>query len=84
MFKGHQFVRLVNNNWVLDLTEFEGYKVKLNDKLEVESYKEAFKASVMDNEVEFEKYIKVPLKVLKEAASQILDYIKDFEDNDIE
>lgn len=81
MFQGHQFIRLVSDNWVLDLTEFIGYKVKLNDNQEVQSYKEAFKATAVgDDGVEFDKYIKIPLKILKEATNQILDYLKDFEE----
>lgn len=80
MFQGHQFIRLVSDNWVLDLTEFIGYKVKLNDNQEVQSYKEAFKATAVGDGVEFDKYIKVPLKILKEATNQILDYLKDFEE----
>lgn len=79
MFQGHNFVKLVNDNWVLDLTEFTGYKVKLNEEHKVESYKEAFSATYTENGVEFDKYINIPLKILKEAAKLIATYIEDIE-----
>lgn len=79
MFQGHNFVKLVTDNWVFDLTEFTGYKVKLNSNREVESYKEAFSATYTENGVEFDKYMHIPLKVLKEAANVILNYLEDIE-----
>ena len=79
MFEGHQFIKLLNDNWVLDITEFIGYKVKLGDNREVMSYKEAFPATVADNEVSFDKNIRVPIKVLKEAANIVLKYQQDYE-----
>jgi hypothetical protein len=82
MFKGHQFVKLVNENWVLDLTEFIGYKVKLNSNGEVQSYREAFKANYMGTSVEYDRYTKVPVKILKEATNEILNYVKDFEEEE--
>lgn len=74
MFKGHQFIKLINENWVLDITEFQGYKVKLDDNGEVIDYKKAFTAKVDNNDVKFDKYMRVPLKVLKEACNQIMVY----------
>lgn len=74
MFQGHQFVKLVNDNWVLDLTEYVGYKVKTNDNREVESYKQAFQANVVGEEIIFEKFTRVPLKILREASNFIRDY----------
>lgn len=71
MFKGHQFIKLTNENWVLDLTEYIGYKVKLNKNGSVNGYKEAFSATLIGNEVIFEKFTRVPLKVLREASNQI-------------
>lgn len=79
MFQGHQFVSLINKNWIFDLTEFIGYKVKLDENDNVISYKEAFQAIVIDSDIVFEKSMRVPLKVLKEAYSQISNYYKEFE-----
>lgn len=79
MFKGHQFIKLVNENWVLDLTEYVGYKVKLNDNKEVDSYKEAFQVITIGEEIMFDKKIRVPLKILKEASNQIRYYQDDTE-----
>lgn len=80
MFQGHQFIKLVNENWVLDLTEYIGYKVKLNENQEVESYKQAFQAIVISDEIIFEKFMRVPLKILKEASNFIREY-EEFEND---
>lgn len=82
MFKGHQLIKLINEDWVFDLTEFVGYKVKHNSNGEVESYKEAFQALTIGEELVFEKRTRVPLKVLKEAANQIQEYLKEYGDDD--
>lgn len=74
MFKGHQFIKLLNDNWVLDLTEYQGYKVKLDSDNNVVSYKEAFTVEVIGDEIIFNKTTRIPLKVLKEAANQIRIY----------
>lgn len=71
MFEEHQFIKLINNNWVFDLTEFIGYKVKLDKDDNVISYKEAFQVLTVGEELIFEKFIRVPLKILKEASNQI-------------
>ena len=77
MFKGHKFLKLVNENWVLDLTEFFCYKVSLNNKHEVISYMRAFKVHINEHdEVEFEKYINVPVKILKEAKKVVNDLVE--------
>jgi uncharacterized lipoprotein YajG len=74
MFKGHQFVKLLSDKWVLDLTEYQGYKVNTNSKGEVTSYTEAFEIRVEGSNIAFDKQTRVPLKVLKEAANQIIEY----------
>lgn len=79
MFKGHQFVKLINENWVLDLTEYIGYKVKLNENGEVDKYRQAFQATVIDDDITYEKFTRVPVKVLKEASIFIRAYERDFE-----
>lgn len=74
MFKGHKFVKLAGNNWILDLTEFIGYQVSTNkDSIE---YRKAFKANMKsDNMVSFEKYTGVPIKVLRETDQVISGYV---------
>lgn len=79
MFNGHQFIKLINDTWVLDVTEYVGYKVKINDNKEVVSYREAFTATVADNEVSFDKSIRVPVKVLREAANIIMKHQQEYE-----
>lgn len=74
MFKGHQFIKLLDDNWVFDLTEYEGYKVKFDKDHNITGYKEAFIAEVVEDEIMFNKLTRVPLKVLKEAANQIRIY----------
>jgi len=76
MFQGHKFIKLINEDWVLDLTEYVGYKVKTNDDLEVIDYKQAFDAVVVGGEIIIEKYMRVPVKVLREAANFIRKYEK--------
>lgn len=77
MFKGHQFIKLLNDNWILDLTEYQGYKVKLDNNNNVIGYKEAFTVEVIGDEIMFNKTTRVPLKVLKEASNQIRIYEKE-------
>ena len=77
MFQGHQFIKLLNENWVLDLTEYIGYKVKLDENMNVDSYKQAFQATAIEDEIMFEKFTRVPIKVLKEAANVIRCYQND-------
>lgn len=81
MFKGHQFIKLLNDNWVFDLTEYQGYKVKLDGNNNVIGYKEAFTAEVVEDEIIFNKTTRVPLKVLKEAYNQIRIYEAEIGDN---
>lgn len=81
MFKGHHFIKLVNENWVFDLTEFVGYKVKVDNDGNVSSYREAFQALTVGDEIIFNKFTRVPLKILKEASKQIRDYMDETEDN---
>jgi hypothetical protein len=81
MFKGHQFIKLLNDNWVFDLTEYQCYKVKLDGNNNVIGYKEAFTAEVVEDEIIFNKTTRVPLKVLKEASNQIRIYEAEIGDN---
>lgn len=74
MFKGHQIVKLLNDNWVFDFTTFTGYSIKLDKDGQIKSYKEAFSAEINNDEVIFEKHSRVPLKIMKEASNQIRMY----------
>lgn len=80
MFDGHQFIKLVNDNWVLDITEYIGYKVKVDKDGKVESYKEAFTIAVADNEVSVDKAMRVPIKVLREASNIVMKHQKEYEE----
>lgn len=81
LFKGHKFVKLVNDNWVLDLTDFMGYKVETdNNNGSVVGYTQAFKIMEHNGAIEIDKYIRIPIKILKEASNQVSAYLKDFED----
>ena len=78
MFLGHNFRKLINDNWVIDLTEFYGYKVsssEINNK-KVIRYTRVFKVSIVDGKVTFEKYARVPLKVLKEAKVVVTELLE--------
>jgi len=77
MFKGHQFVKIYNDNWVFDVTEYKGYKVKLGSNGEIQDYREAYRALINNNELTFEKYMVVPIKVLKETVNFIKAYNKE-------
>ena len=74
MFKGHQFIKICNDNWVFDLTEYIGYKVKLDEDGNVESYKQAYQVIQVENELTFEKFTRVPLKIFKETVNVINEY----------
>jgi len=76
MFKGHEFVKLLNDNWVLDITEFKGYHIKTKKNGEVSEYKLAFIVSIENGEAVFDKREKIPVKVLKEAKHFTEEYSK--------
>ena len=77
MFAGHEFIKIITDTWVFDLTEFIGYKVELNNDNTVKSYEKAFQVVEGDNGYEIDKFIKVPTKILKETLNQIKKYIED-------
>ncbi len=67
MFLGHNFKKLINDNWVIDLTEFYGYKVIKKKSSNDMAYTKAFKVNIVNGKVTFEKYVRIPAKVLQEA-----------------
>lgn len=77
MFQGHQFIRICNDSWVFDLTEYVGYKVKLDSDGNVINYKEAYEVIVINDEIIFNKIIRTPLKVLKETLNVIEKYAEE-------
>lgn len=81
MFEGHQFVKLISDDWVLDLTEFTGYHVYTDKTGKVKTYTKAFVARLNNSRVEFDKYCGIPLKILREASSVIIKYCELGEDN---
>lgn len=80
MFKGHDLIKLLNNNWLFDLTSFVGYYVtednygRLNGRLAFIARYDKDRDKII-----FDKLVKVPVKVLKEAEIQICSYISTFE-----
>lgn len=75
-FKGHTTIYLLNDNWFFDMTEFICYKVDRLDNGDIKSYKEAFRVRIENNIITFDKNIRIPLKILKEAKKQVTDYYK--------
>ena len=76
MFTGHNFVKVVNNEWVFDITEFVGYKVEFDSSGKVTGYKKAFKAECKGNsEISIERYEEIPVKVINQVKSLISVYV---------
>lgn len=74
MFQGHKFIKLINDHWVLDITEYIGYKVTTNSIGECINYKKAFKVTSNNKEITIDKFIKIPVKILKEAKRVVIGY----------
>lgn len=80
MFKGHKFVKLINSNWVFDINEFKAYKVETDSGGIVLNYTPAFKVIITkDGDVNFDRYITVPVKILKEASTVVKDMLNEVE-----
>jgi len=78
MYEGHHFIKLCDGEWVFDITEFLGYKVVLDkDKKTVKDYKLAFTVVNYNKQIQFEKHIRVPAKVLKSTVEVIEQYEKE-------
>ena len=78
MYEGHHFVKICNEQWVFDITEFIGYKVVLEkDKKTIKEFKPAFTVIKDHTQYIFEKHISVPVRVLKESLSVIEKYEKE-------
>lgn len=81
VFKGHQIVKLINDNWVFDFTDYVGYHVDVEDN-KIKNIKVAFTTTIVDDIITFDKKCRVPVKVLKEANRQIQLYQTDMEESD--
>lgn len=83
--KGHTLIKLINSNWVLDITECIGYyietdkKSRLKTRNEIQKITKAFEIKVTDSDMEIDKYINVPVKVLTEAREQVYRALKESE-----
>lgn len=77
MFKGHNFVKLICDNWVFDMTEFIGYKVIFDKKGNIQKYTKAFEVSRNeDNEIQVKRFENIPVKVIKEVNNLVKGYIE--------
>lgn len=70
-FKGHKFVKLVTEEWVLDTDTEKIYKVELDDKGMVKNYTLAYLVS------SGEKMIDMPARIIREAFEVMKDVARD-------
>lgn len=82
-FKGHKFVKLITNNWVLDTTEGIGYHVLLDRNGRVIRHDIAFRLHInrQTGAISFKKNGNVPVKILLEAMTVANNYISLCSDN---
>lgn len=79
-FEGHEIYK-INNNWVFDLTEHVGYKIKINRHGKIKEYSKAFKL-VDENKqgLEFKcvKYLDgIPLGIVNKSLEVIKAYYRE-------
>lgn len=75
MYDGHHLIKICGDTWVFDITEFLGYKVKLEkDNKTVKSFELAFSVIEDGKQLVFEKHLKVPAKILKRTVDIINQY----------
>lgn len=77
-FRGHKFIKLITDNWVLDTTEGIGYYVETNSCGKAVRYTEAFRLHIntVNCTISFAKYIDVPVKIMVEARAVAENYMK--------
>lgn len=73
MFEGHQLYK-IGNGWVFDLTEFIGYKVKLDGMDKVVGYQRAFKITKTSDGYMHNKYISVPSGIIRKSLAVVKNY----------
>lgn len=78
MFDGHVMYKICDN-WIFNLTEFIGYKIKTKQNGQVESYTKAYKLNKEEtNEYYYyDKYISVPVGVLRKSMDIVENYNKE-------
>lgn len=77
MFKGHQFVKLINDSWILDLTEFKGYEVNLDSNGEIVSFRQRFSVNVENGNISLKREMgAIPVKIIKEAINQVRNHLE--------
>ena len=68
----YSIVKLINNNWALDLNTGICYKVTVDKDGNIKSQQYGFRVSIDENgNTRFYKKLSIPLKVLKEAEKQV-------------
>lgn len=77
MFNGHQLY-IIGEEWVFDLTEFIGYKVKKNGD-NIESFNKAFSIvkSPDHSDFHFKREETIPLGVMRKSKNIIENYLKE-------
>ena len=70
-FRGHRFVKLITDNWVLDSTDGIGYHVAIDRRGQIIGYTPVFRLHINREvgAVSFRKEGPVPVKILVEAKA---------------
>mgnify|MGYP000941603742 CR=1 FL=1 len=77
MFEGHQLYK-IDDEWVFNLTEFTGYRVNVNkEDNTVISYDKAFRLIKTLNDYSYDKYMSVPIGVLRKSINIVENYQKE-------
>lgn len=77
MFTGHQLYK-IDNDWVFNLTEFKGYKVKIDKSTgKVVGYQLAYILEGSTGFYSFHKEIEVPLSILRKTVEIVDNYTKE-------
>lgn len=81
--RSDRYVMLVNDRWLFDREKNICYQISYNQNGEYSKYKEAFNITFDDNNnMIFNKKVRVPLLILKEASYQSTKPRKFVEDNE--
>ncbi|MEM4385945.1 MAG: hypothetical protein QXD03_05300 [Candidatus Anstonellales archaeon] len=77
-FDGHKVI-IIDNEWMLDVTEFIGYKIDYDDEGKIKSAIKAYTISIdrENNKIEFKRHIKVPTKIIMRSAGIIYKDLQD-------
>jgi len=61
------------------MTEFICYKVDLYDNGDIKNYTKAFRVIYNNGKITTQKFIPIPIKIIKEAMSVVSDYLMTME-----